>query len=136
MDGARITPSSRVPPPCSYEAGNCGLRTAPIYFVSFMVLGTLVLVNLFIAVVLDNFLEISESKDKQYMLENIARFSAAWVRYDPRATGQILAVRPFLRKLENWGEIKKRNSKPLFFRPNFEKIVDFRESIFFLSSNY
>ena len=39
-------------------------------------------------------------------------------------------IRPFLRKLENWGEIKKRNSKPLFFGQILKKSLISENQIF------
>ena len=44
------------PPDCSPGQGNCGnLISPPIYFISFVLIGSLVMLNLLVAVVLENF---------------------------------------------------------------------------------
>lgn len=56
------------PPQCSKSAGNCGDEVvAPLFFFSFVMIGSLIMLNLVVAVVLENFsmstVSVSEDKD-------------------------------------------------------------------------
>lgn len=48
-----------------YDIDNCGVRWAPVYFVSFFILGAFVMLNLVIAVVLENFSSSKKSGDSE-----------------------------------------------------------------------
>ena len=47
-----------------YDIDNCGVRWAPIYFVSFFMLGAFIMLNLIIAVILENFSSSKNSSDE------------------------------------------------------------------------
>lgn len=69
----------------------CGTPAAPVYFISFIIFGNFVTLNLLIAVVLDNFSHMSrEEKGEQVTEENIKDFNRAWRKLDPETTGYIL----------------------------------------------
>ena len=68
----------------------CGSQGAPAYFISFVVLGTFVTLNLLIAVVVDNFSnQKREEEGEDVTDENIKEFEIAWRRLDPEVTGYI-----------------------------------------------
>uniref|UniRef100_A0A7S1IVH8 Ion transport domain-containing protein n=1 Tax=Eutreptiella gymnastica TaxID=73025 RepID=A0A7S1IVH8_9EUGL len=70
-------------PFCSEQFADCGVPTAPIFFVSFVLLGMFILLNLFIAVILDNFMEVSEEEDLG-VHDAIQNFCRVWGKFDPR----------------------------------------------------
>eukprot|EP00899_Mesostigma_viride_P014513 jgi/Mesvir1/23062/Mv26577-RA.2 len=81
------------------QAGDCGYRHGWIYFVTFVVLGTFTLFNLFVAVLLENF-EASRMQDEgQVHLKNLRSFRKKWLRlFDVGATNFIPVgqLRPLL----------------------------------------
>lgn len=76
-----------LPPNCSMKFGNCGNPLiAVVFFVSFMLLAMFVLLNLFVAVILENF---SMVINQEYSVVNnttIQKFLECWRRYDPGLT--------------------------------------------------
>eukprot|EP00899_Mesostigma_viride_P006366 jgi/Mesvir1/15730/Mv03304-RA.1 len=77
------------PPGCEQE-DNCGLPQAWIYFVAFVVLGSFVTLNLFIAVVLENFSSSKMENENQVSVSHLAEFRKVWVkRFDPEASNFI-----------------------------------------------
>eukprot|EP00954_Amorphochlora_amoebiformis_P012516 977976-Amorphochlora_amoeboformis.AAC.1 len=70
---------------CSRAAGNCGYEWACIYTISFMIFVGLVMVNLFIAVILEGFGE-SANEDQEYVL-HLNKWRDMWNELDPQATG-------------------------------------------------
>ncbi|KAI9598651.1 Ion transport protein-domain-containing protein [Syncephalis fuscata] len=88
----------------NYLETDCGSRYWALFlFISFYVIGTYILVNMFIVVVIDNF---SYTYQRDIRAAYITRadlrgFKKVWVEYDPKATGYIPArVLPsFLRSL-------------------------------------
>ena len=90
MYGCTITPSNS---DCSYAEENCGSEYAPAFFVLFMILGGMVMVNLYIAVILENFGSDIQSfdADDEEVLENDAimglrEWTKHWRKYDPLAS--------------------------------------------------
>ena len=79
-------------PYCDYEAHNCGSPVfAIIYFCSFTTIGSFVLLNLVIAIILENF-ETSSAKEEYPIKPNdFDHFAAIWSRFDPYATQYIPA---------------------------------------------
>jgi hypothetical protein len=68
----------------------CGTAAAPMYFITFVIFGNFVTLNLLIAVVLDNFSHMSnEETGEPVTEENIEDFNRAWKRLDPDTTGFI-----------------------------------------------
>jgi hypothetical protein len=67
----------------------CGLPGAPLYFITFVILGSFVILNLLIAVVLDNFANNKKEEGVTVTDDNIDDFAVAWSKVDPRATGFI-----------------------------------------------
>ena len=81
---------------CSKEAGDCGLLVAPVYFFAFVISGSFVMLNLFLAVVLENYDAVVENAKEEaedetaITQEDIEDFNARWAKFDPAATGWIL----------------------------------------------
>merc|ERR1719375_473685 len=76
---------------CKYEIpSNCGsVVGAPIYFLFFFILSSMLLWNLFIAIILDNFGATQTFENAVVQHEHLDGFSLAWCEFDPMATGFI-----------------------------------------------
>jgi len=62
-----------------------------VYFMSFFLVGALVMINLFIAVILDSFNEEQEAISREQELKTIKVWRAIWQEYDKDTTGTISA---------------------------------------------
>jgi hypothetical protein len=71
----------------------CGSPTAPLYFITFVVFGSFVTLNLLIAVVLDNFSNNKKEEGVSVTEDHIEDFAEAWKKLDPHATGFIPLTR-------------------------------------------
>ena len=71
----------------------CGSAGAPMYFISFIIFGSFITLNLLIAVVLDNFSNNKKEEGVQVTEEHIQDFADAWSKIDPHATGFIQLTR-------------------------------------------
>eukprot|EP00753_Platysulcus_tardus_P018827 PLAT7020.31.p2 GENE.PLAT7020.31~~PLAT7020.31.p2 ORF type:complete len:315 (-),score=176.44 PLAT7020.31:71-982(-) len=67
----------------------CGSPVAYAYFISFTLIVTFVMVNLFIAVILDQFAELVHDEEHVLSSEQMEEFKEAWNTYDPVATHTI-----------------------------------------------
>ena len=81
----------------AYQSENERIKVY-IFFMTFFMFGTLVLINLFIAVVLDSFDENNKSDDNLIQLEPVEHWRNIWEWYDPNAKG-ILDVNIFINTL-------------------------------------
>uniref|UniRef100_A0A7S3DJI7 Calcium-channel protein CCH1 n=1 Tax=Palpitomonas bilix TaxID=652834 RepID=A0A7S3DJI7_9EUKA len=89
--------------PVSDYAGGCGnIVVALIYFISFTFLGTFIILNLFIAVILDNFSEAVKNDNAALPKDNLQSFAEAWAEFDHNANRLISREHLFdlLRRLE------------------------------------
>ena len=71
----------------------CGSAGAPVYFITFVIFGSFITLNLLIAVVLDNFSNNKKEEGVTVTDDDIDAFAVAWSRVDPRATGFIPVTR-------------------------------------------
>ncbi|XP_065176053.1 sodium channel protein 60E-like [Sycon ciliatum] len=77
------------PPDCDPEFeglvnGNCGYPVgAPIYFVTFTVFTFLIILNLYVAIILENYVEVSEDSIFE---DDIDAFYYRWAKFDPKAS--------------------------------------------------
>eukprot|EP00736_Rhodelphis_marinus_P010022 Rmarinus@m.20403 len=70
-----------------FGVANCGdVIIAPIFFVSFQLLGAFIMLNLFIAVILENFEGYSKTDGPSRYAKIMSQFRRSWARYDPEAT--------------------------------------------------
>ena len=70
---------------------DCGSPIALPYFISFIVIGTFVFLNLVVAVILENFTSLGNVNPDLVSTNDITEFKEAWGRYDPDADGMIPA---------------------------------------------
>jgi hypothetical protein len=101
------------PPLCSRERGDCGSPWAPLYFYSFVVICSLVLINIFVAVILENFAHVAEADHALTMKKRILAFRTEWLRFDPQATHYILT--------EHFTSLMDALEPPLGFAANLSK---------------
>ena len=84
MSDCRASPESSS---CTLEEGNCGSAAAIPFFVSFQVLGSFVMLNLVVAVILENFTTLGNVNPNLISSNDIANFKEAWAEIDPDANG-------------------------------------------------
>jgi hypothetical protein len=71
----------------------CGSASAPLYFITFVIFGSFVTLNLLIAVVLDNFSNNKKEEGVSVTEDHIMDFAECWKKLDPHATGFIPLTR-------------------------------------------
>ena len=71
---------------CSYEVGDCGTTLAIPYFVSFQVIGSFVLLNLVVAVILENFTSLGNVNSNLVCRGDIEAFNEVCAEFDPDVT--------------------------------------------------
>ena len=76
---------------CSDAEGNCGSWMAIPYFISFQVLGSFVLLNLIVAIILESFTTLGKENPKLVSADDIDAFKEAWAFFDPDADKYIPA---------------------------------------------
>ncbi|KAB5567742.1 hypothetical protein PHYPO_G00236350 [Pangasianodon hypophthalmus] len=97
-------PGRRCDPESDYEPGeeySCGSNLSYLYFISFFALCAFLIINLFIAVIMDNF----EYLTRDWTVlgtHHLDEFKRVWSDYDPEATGRIkhLEVVTMLRRIQ------------------------------------
>ena len=68
-----------------YEEKTCGSSMTYVYFVSFVFLSTFLMLNLFVAVIMDNFDYLT--RDSSILgAHHLDEFIRIWAEYDPSAT--------------------------------------------------
>merc|ERR550537_654785 len=79
------------PPECNdanADQSNCGFpESAPIFFLAFFVLSGMLLLNICVAIILDNFGESASEGELPVTESDRARFKDIWSMYDRTATG-------------------------------------------------
>lgn len=80
------------PPECDsssgeHSNGNCGQPAmAVIYFVSYIFINFLIIINMYIAVILENFNQAHQEEEVGIVEDDLEMFYVRWARYDPHAT--------------------------------------------------
>jgi len=75
------------PPLCSHKFGDCGEPILAVaYFCSFILIAMFVLMNLFVAVILENFSSVINSAEARINEHTVSNFLKCWRRYDPHLT--------------------------------------------------
>eukprot|EP01012_Entosiphon_sulcatum_P057353 TRINITY_DN8110_c0_g1_i1.p1 TRINITY_DN8110_c0_g1~~TRINITY_DN8110_c0_g1_i1.p1 ORF type:complete len:1449 (+),score=227.30 TRINITY_DN8110_c0_g1_i1:266-4348(+) len=82
-----LASTRKQPPLCSYAAGNCGLKTAPIFFVVFVFLCNIIVINLTICVIMAKFEERDILVDTR--LAGLPGFDRDWALIDTDRQGKI-----------------------------------------------
>ncbi|KAK3517397.1 hypothetical protein QTP70_008926 [Hemibagrus guttatus] len=85
----------------AHSSGECGSHFAIIYFVSFYMLCAFLIINLFVAVIMDNF----DYLTRDWSIlgpHHLDEFKRIWAEYDPEAKGRIkhLDVVTLLRRIQ------------------------------------
>ena len=68
---------------------DCGTPWAPLYFFSFIVIAGFVMVNLFVAIILDNFsttMQLNNKRKSKLPVADLKKFADAWATFDEEAT--------------------------------------------------
>eukprot|EP01062_Namystynia_karyoxenos_P015967 TRINITY_DN1582_c0_g3_i1.p1 TRINITY_DN1582_c0_g3~~TRINITY_DN1582_c0_g3_i1.p1 ORF type:complete len:2340 (+),score=847.86 TRINITY_DN1582_c0_g3_i1:111-7130(+) len=65
---------------------DCGNFFAPFYFMTFILLATFILTNLFVAIILDNFKTTILMEKGELRMKDLHRFIDIWSEFDPDAT--------------------------------------------------
>ncbi|XP_053226942.1 voltage-dependent L-type calcium channel subunit alpha-1F isoform X3 [Podarcis raffonei] len=97
-------PGKRCDPESDYEPGEeftCGSNFAIVYFISFFMLCAFLIINLFVAVIMDNF----DYLTRDWSIlgpHHLDEFKRIWSEYDPAAKGRIkhLDVVTLLRRIQ------------------------------------
>jgi len=117
-----------------YECGNLALST--VYFVLFTLLGTFVMVNLFIAVILDTYTDNVAFEHKMVRLELLNAWKAQWraeqEKVNPGKIKPRLPVKAFVRTLQNSPLLVGRLLMALNLRLNIEETdteIDYNDTM-------
>ncbi|EDV26570.1 uncharacterized protein TRIADDRAFT_3620, partial [Trichoplax adhaerens] len=90
LDALSIQPPDCVPSTNEttiIPTGNCGSRVlATIYIITYMIMAWFILINLFIAVILNNYQDCVEADSANITEEDIQGFFEVWAKYDRKAT--------------------------------------------------
>ncbi|XP_071965446.1 sodium channel protein 1 brain-like [Antedon mediterranea] len=87
-----LEPLMTSPPDCdpnygTHPNGNCGSRLfAILYFMSFLIITFLVVINMYIAVILENFSQAHAQEEVGITEDDFVMFYQVWERFDPLAT--------------------------------------------------
>ncbi|XP_063777905.1 sodium channel protein type 5 subunit alpha-like [Pseudophryne corroboree] len=75
------------PNPGSSTVGNCGNPTVGIvFFVSYIIISFLIVVNMYIAIILENFSVATEESTEPLSEDDFEMFYEVWEKFDPEAT--------------------------------------------------
>ncbi|XP_054711363.1 sodium channel protein 60E-like [Uloborus diversus] len=78
---------SAMPPECEMVKGECGHKALAIVFIlSFILTSSILFVNLFIAVILDNYREVLAQEKDPITEDDLKNFYDVWKLFDPKAT--------------------------------------------------
>ena len=88
MVDAMVGPESGL---CTLEDGNCGSHGAIPYFISFILIGAFIFLNLVVAVILENFAALSSANSDYVAPGDFEAFLEAWSELDPKGESYIPA---------------------------------------------
>lgn len=72
------------PPFCDYELGNCGSKSSYVFFSCFQLIVGILLLNVFVAVLLEKY-SVTDTLLRRY--EHLEDFAKVWSMHDPNAEG-------------------------------------------------
>nr|XP_040580398.1 sodium channel protein 60E-like [Lepeophtheirus salmonis] len=109
------------PPDCdpnykSLPNGNCGHPLiAIVYFVSFIIINFMIVINMYIAIILENFNQAHQEEEIGIVEEDLEMFYTKWSKYDPHATQFInfAQISDFIASLDSPLGISKPNTLAL-----------------------
>ncbi|CAG7822841.1 unnamed protein product [Allacma fusca] len=101
------------------DTGECpNFGVAVLYFVSFLLITHLIVINMYVAIILENFEDASREEEVGIVEDDLEMFYVQWSRYDPQATQFI----SFDQLSEFLGSLDRPLGIP---RPNIVAIVAF-----------
>ncbi|XP_035662883.1 sodium channel protein type 2 subunit alpha-like isoform X1 [Branchiostoma floridae] len=120
LAGVMVEPPDCDPEPSEdYPNGNCGNSSLAIFFfLSYLVLNFLVMSNMYIAVILDNFSNaVAEADEGGVTEDDVDMYYSLWERYDPHATKYIHLdqVSKFLHELDAPLRVPKPNKVTIVY---------------------
>ncbi|KAI8511058.1 Scn1ap [Branchiostoma belcheri] len=120
LAGTMVEPPDCDPEPSEeYPNGNCGNSSLAIFFfLSYLVLNFLVMSNMYIAVILDNFSNaVAEADEGGVTEDDVDMYYSLWERYDPHATKYIHLdqVSKFLNELDAPLRVPKPNKVTIVY---------------------
>ena len=71
---------------CTQAAGDCGSTVAVPFFISFQVLSSFIFLNLVVAVIIENFATLHDTRPDLVSASDLEMFMEAWAHYDPGAS--------------------------------------------------
>ena len=91
------------PKRCKDGTDSCGVTLAPAYFISFVVLCTFVVLNLFILVILQQFetYYLPENNLLNQFKENLEEFNVIWSKYSKKFKGDKISGKDLLKFLRD-----------------------------------
>ncbi|KAG1695923.1 Sodium channel protein 60E [Nymphon striatum] len=116
LDALMTSPSDCSP--TAGKNGNCGQPAmAVIFFVSYIFINFLIIINMYIAVILENFNQAHQEEEIGIVEDDLEMFYVRWARYDPHATQFITfsQLADFVASLEAPLGISKPNGIALVF---------------------
>ena len=87
-----LDPLMAQPPDCDphykdLPNGNCGFPfVSIIYFVSFIIINFMIVINMYIAIILENFNQAHQEEEIGIVEEDLEMFYSKWSKFDPHAT--------------------------------------------------
>uniref|UniRef100_G3TVK8 Sodium channel protein n=1 Tax=Loxodonta africana TaxID=9785 RepID=G3TVK8_LOXAF len=82
-----LNPMLKTNDPCDFSLENCYLPAIAIaYFVSYIIISFLIVVNMYIAVILENFNTATEESEDPLSEDDFEIFYEVWEKFDPEAT--------------------------------------------------
>jgi len=87
-----LDPLMAQPPDCDPDYkdlpnGNCGFPfVSIIYFVSFIIINFMIVINMYIAIILENFNQAHQEEEIGIVEEDLEMFYGKWSKFDPHAT--------------------------------------------------
>ena len=76
---------------CTSENGDCGSWLAIPYFISFQIIGSFVILNLVVAVILEHFASLGSQNPELVTASDVEAFKEVWAIFDPDADNKISA---------------------------------------------
>lgn len=86
------SPTGATVPYSGEKTSDCGSAYATPFFVSFMVVGSFILLNLIVAVILDNFSALNHQRYDLVSAADVELFHEAWAKLDPGGSGKASAA--------------------------------------------
>ena len=118
LDALRLEPPDCDPTPdADRPYGNCGVDgIAVAYLVTYLIISFLVIINMYIAVILENFSQATEDVQQGLTQDDFDMYYETWEKFDEKATGYI--------HLDQLSEFIDMLEEPLCIpAPNYFKII-------------